>query len=64
MDNLVEWVIISFLAGWVCSYIRVIMGIKWKNYKDNMERLKEYDKRANACPHGYTDWDNCPDCRH
>lgn len=23
-----------------------------------------YKKVVRACPHGYLDWDNCPDCCH
>lgn len=27
----------------------------------NKEQSK---KKENQCPHGYTDWDQCPDCCH
>jgi hypothetical protein len=32
----------------------------------NKELLNETDATAAgiACPHGYSDWNQCPDCRH
>ena len=25
---------------------------------------KKTNSESEPCPHGYTDWDDCPDCRH
>lgn len=64
MTNLVWGCIASFLLGWVCGYIRIAISREWQRYKDNMEKLKEYERKAHACPHGHEDWGECPDCGH
>ena len=28
------------------------------------ERFVAAEEEPTPCPHGYEDWDDCPDCRH
>jgi len=29
-----------------------------------MRKEEDYTKRDDLCPHGYMNWDECPDCCH
>ena len=44
---------VKLIAQAMCNQADFIRGIG-----------KSYDKNQKACPHGYMDWDDCPDCRH
>ena len=41
----------------VCDLIAHVI----RNWQRNKNR-KHYNEKP--CPHGFTDWDHCPDCRH
>lgn len=33
-------------------------------HTEKQAKLLGYKKVVRECPHGYLDWDNCPDCCH
>jgi hypothetical protein len=44
----------------------IVQGIisQLEMYHTMKEKLEEFERKNNACSHGYEDWDDCPDCCH
>jgi len=60
-ETLILWCIVSFLAG--------AQARKWLEVVIIRNKLKngiyeEYLRKQKECPHGYEDWNDCPDCCH
>lgn len=56
----------SFLAQEIKGWIEAMQPNDLRNrttgeLQDELQRRCEHHL---ACPHGYIDWDDCPDCRH
>lgn len=56
--------VFSFVCGWACSWILEEIVNQIKKYGEIKERLKEFELEQSKCPHGYENWDDCPDCCH
>lgn len=56
--------LLSFVCGWGCSLILEEIGKQIEKYNKIKEKIADYERKENACPHGHEDWDDCPDCCH
>ncbi len=65
----------QFFLGWVGEHPFIFMGslflvllflegvVKMIYYTVNKNESED-EQDENLCPHGYKDWDKCPDCCH
>lgn len=52
-------------CGWYVEHQEVCAVVLMSEDVRDICELAEDDKSApSLCPHGYMDWDECPDCRH
>ena len=63
MSN-IELALFSFVCGWMCSLTLKGITVQMKKYQEMKEKIAEYKRKENSCPHGHENWDNCPDCCH
>ena len=59
-----QWKVISpeneiLCANCICKRAKKLSGIAVLAWVDQID----YSKKV-LCPHGYEDWDECPDCGH
>ncbi|SHH43868.1 hypothetical protein [Desulforamulus hydrothermalis] len=52
--------VIGFTAGIFTGFMFCLFALSVFNMKRNENMENEYYQ----CPHGYDDWDDCPDCCH
>jgi predicted PurR-regulated permease PerM len=52
------------IVGQVITYFinQLIDYIKNKNELE--EKLADFERKANVCPHGHENWDDCGTCGH
>jgi len=55
-------ILLLICAAVVKAYDKYICKQNDRNYRNSRNSRKK--KIEYPCPHGYTDWDDCPDCRH
>jgi len=52
------WMVVGFVF-----MLGVSMGYIW-GWVDREKDAFRWSEEQKPCPHGWEDWDDCPDCRH
>ena len=60
---LMTW-LFYFLLGMLARMIYDSLLRFIEHYYEMKDIYDAHQRKLNACPHGWEDWDNCPDCRH